>query len=315
MSSQKIVLLSLIGFAIILASCSAPTPQIVEVTRVVPQTMVVTQVVQVEKLITATPEPTQPLPTPTLAPTSTELIGTNQPAAQGTLSSTAQSTSSAAQQGTVQPVTQNAAQGTPQPGKSNVPGGPSSNPDNLNAWCMPKGMINPEDVAKTGNMPQDARPVKFNKDGKPELIIQVQSCTFVYTFPQAVEKGTKFLVHDIYDHPFINIDLTPTTDNPNKAFAIVTQEVLVNPPAWSIQYRVEVTDSQSTSLRSDMVTFKRGWIPALCYGGIYPDAVTGRCPDLPESHPWDPWFGYSPNGGYNEGVTTPGPVRDRPILE
>lgn len=62
--------LSLIGLSLLLFTyaCSSPTPQVVEVTRIVPTVLIVTQIVTP----VATAEPTAtppPPPTPTLAPT------------------------------------------------------------------------------------------------------------------------------------------------------------------------------------------------------------------------------------------------------
>jgi hypothetical protein len=56
-------------FLFFLTSCSSPTPQIIEITRIVPQTVVVTQLVEV--IITATPIPASSTPTPTTPPTMT----------------------------------------------------------------------------------------------------------------------------------------------------------------------------------------------------------------------------------------------------
>jgi hypothetical protein len=55
----------LLGAILILAACTTPTPQMVEVTRVVPQTVVVTQINQV--VITSTPEPVTPTALPPTA--------------------------------------------------------------------------------------------------------------------------------------------------------------------------------------------------------------------------------------------------------
>jgi len=52
-------------------ACSSPTPQVIEVTRVVPEVVIVTQIVTVEITLepTLTPVPTEtPTPTPTTAP-------------------------------------------------------------------------------------------------------------------------------------------------------------------------------------------------------------------------------------------------------
>ncbi len=53
-------------FLSLIIACNSSTPMVVEVTRVVPQTVVVTQIV--EKIITATPVPATPTPVPSPTP-------------------------------------------------------------------------------------------------------------------------------------------------------------------------------------------------------------------------------------------------------
>ena len=60
--------IGVVAVMIITSACAAPAPQVIEVTRVVLQTVVVTQIV--ERIVTATSEPLQP--TVTLLPTQTE---------------------------------------------------------------------------------------------------------------------------------------------------------------------------------------------------------------------------------------------------
>lgn len=270
MPVKKLSLAFLLLLAVLLASCAAPAPQTIEVTRVVQQTVLVTQVVEVEKIITATPAPTEPAPTAMPAVTETAPATTPLASAEGDQSFT--------------------------------------------AWCMPIGKANPDSVAQTGEMPADARPLVFN-NGKPELTIQVQSCTFVYTFDQPVAPGSVLVIHDSQDQPFIKVELTPTAGDPKKAFAVITHPSIIDPQAWTIDFRVEAADPQGATLRSDVIAFKRGWTPSLCFGGVFPNAATGRCPELGEAHPWDPWYGYSSTGGYNEGVSTPGAVTTNPYAE
>jgi hypothetical protein len=52
-----------------LTGCSSPTPQVVEITRIVPQTVVVTVIF--EKIVTATPVPATPTPISTATPEAT----------------------------------------------------------------------------------------------------------------------------------------------------------------------------------------------------------------------------------------------------
>lgn len=67
--------LSLVGLSLLLftMACSSPTPQVVEVTRVVPQVLIITQVVT--PIVTEAPTPTpEPTATPTITPVPTEAV-------------------------------------------------------------------------------------------------------------------------------------------------------------------------------------------------------------------------------------------------
>ena len=184
-------------------------------------------------------------------------------------------------------------------------------PEGFNAWCLKREVYDQGTVAQNGAMPDWGQPA-IMKNGKPDLVIEVQSCTFVYTFDQPVEPGTKLVIYDSLDAPFVTEELIPTEDNPNMAYAVVTHGSLVEAQVWTIDFRVAVEDPSGAEIRSEIVSFERGWRPGVCYGGFWPNPVTLLCPDLGEAHPWDPWYQYSVYGGYNEGVTTPGPIMDPP---
>ena len=267
-------------------ACAPAAPQPAEATDTIPveETTAPTQVVEVEEVATptevpstATPEPTEePTEEPTLEPspvsTETEALPVDQPVSDESSESL---------------------------------------PEGFNAWCLKRGVYDQGTVAVDGTMPSWGQPAVM-KNGKPDLVIEVQSCTFVYTFDQPVEPGTKLVIHDTLDAPFVDEELIPTEDNPNMAYAVVSNATLVEAQVWTIDFRVAVEDPAGNEIRSETVSFERGWRPQPCYGGVWPNAATGLCPDLGEAHPWDPWYQYSIHGGYNEGVTTPGPIMDPP---
>lgn len=258
------------------AACAPAAPQIVDATPVVEieQTIPATQI---EKVPTATTEPSTSTPEPTVEP-SLEPTETKAP-----------------------PVDQ--------PISAEV--GTEPLPEGFNAWCFKKGVYDQGTVAKDGAMPTWGRPAVM-KNGKPDLVIEVQSCTFVYTFDQPVEPGTKLVIHDTLDAPFVIEELIPTEDNPNMAYAVVVHGSLVDAQVWTIDFRVAVEDPSGAEIRSEKVSFERGWRPGLCYGGKWPNPVTLLCPEMGEAHPWDPWYRYNIHGGYDEGVTTPGPIMRPP---
>lgn len=229
-------LLSLLALS--LAACTpadAPAAAEIEVTRLVPQTVVVTQIV--EKIITATPEPSTPTPTP--------------------------------------PVMAIA-------------------PDGLHAWCLPVNTsslvarINPD-----GNMPDVGVPYQI-VDGIPEITTQVSSCTFAFTFSSPVTGPVELHFLDTKGFAFQKSPLTPLEDNPNMAYTTETHQYIIDPPFWQITYDLQVVNASGEVLWASPVSFRRGWVPAKCYYGEWPDPVTCRCPNLPESHPWNPWWGWFP---------------------
>ena len=109
-------------------------------------------------------------------------------------------------------------------------------PEGFNAWCLKRGVYDQGTVAADGAMPSWGQPAVM-KNGKPDLVIEVQSCTFVYTFDQPVEPGTKLVIHDTLDAPFVDEELIPTENNPNMAYAVVSNATLVEAQVWTIDFR------------------------------------------------------------------------------
>jgi len=253
LSTRRFFVLGSVLLLLVLNACSlggtkaTPAPQIVEVTRIVENTTIVTQVVEVEKIVTATAQPSSPPPAVAL---------TGQPD-----------------------------QTTPPVAGASVP------TDGFAGWCVPKNIFySPEGLQQAGAMPEGAYPVQV-VDGEKEVVIEVQNCSFVYTLDGPVPAGTQFKVFDSSGSPFLTADLTPTTQFPNKGFVTVTHPYVINPPFWTIPYRLDLVGPDGKVLRSDEVNFKRGWTPRVCYDGSWPDPVTLKCKFKGEAHPWDPWYG------------------------
>lgn len=239
---------------LVLADCSPEnqaegyTSQVGEVTKVVENTVVITQIVEVEKVVTATMEP---------------VIGT------------------AAATTTDEPDVQAAA-------STEVPD-PSTN--GFTGWCIPNHVYySPDGLEQAGAMPEMANPVE-EVNGQKQVIIEVQNCSFVYTLGDKIPPGTKVKMYDNSGAEFLLAELKPTKDFPNKGFVTITHPYVINPPFWSIIYRIDLVSADGKVLRSDIVNFKRGWTPRTCYDGSWPDPVTLKCKFMGEAHPWDPWYG------------------------
>jgi hypothetical protein len=227
----------------------------VEVTRVIPQTVEVTQIVQI--VVTATPIPPTPTPeaTATLAPTPT-------------------------------------------------PDSLAVLPEGFNPWCLPFYTAFPAaEVALTGDMPQAGQPGVVNSEtGQMEMVIQVSSCTLMFTFNRPVPQGTTLNMYDLNPSPFLSLPMTIVSEHPEKAFVNLVNPYIVDPPFWSIDYQVEIVDPNAQVVWQEPVTFKRSGILGYCWNGTIPDPVTFKCNIPGGAHPWDPWFG----GDYPTGYTPPG---------
>ncbi|MEJ5203275.1 MAG: hypothetical protein WHV66_13670 [Anaerolineales bacterium] len=170
---------------------------------------------------------------------------------------------------------------------------PQATPDNqpvFSAWCT-KQFTSPQDVAQNGQAAQDAD-IAYEEDGKLILHTERSYCAFFFTFDTELPKGVHLDFYDTRPDPWASLELTPTTSNPAMGYALSNNPYIVNPPYWEITYKLSLKDSNGKELWNRDVTFKRSWTPKPCYGGMWPDAATLKCPALPEVHPWDPWYGY-----------------------
>lgn len=234
--------LALAVLVISLTACSpAPAASVppVEVTRLVEQTVVVTQIVEV--VVTATPEPAAAEPAPSPTPDLMTIAN-----------------------------------------------------DGFHAWCLPVNTsslaprINPD-----GSMPEGGTAYKI-AGGIPEITTQVASCTFAFSFNSPVTEPVEIQFLDTKGFAFLKSPLTPAETNPNLAYSVETHQYIINPPFWQITYDVQVVNASGEVVWASPVSFRRGWVPAKCYYGEWPDPVTCKCPNLPESHPENPWWGWFP---------------------
>ena len=246
MSSKKsylihAALLSLVLLALGLTACSpAPAETVeVEVTRLVQETIVVTEIVEV--VVTATPEPATPEPTPTATPDKLTLAA-----------------------------------------------------DGFTAWCLPRNTSSlVERINADGSMPETGVAYEI-VDDIPEITTQVSSCTFAFTFNTPVNEDLEIQFLDNNGHAFQTSPLTALENTPNMAYSVETHQYIIDPPFWQITYDVQVLTASGETLWTSPVSFRRGWVPQKCFYGEWPDPVTCQCPDLPESHPENPWWGWFP---------------------
>lgn len=151
--------------------------------------------------------------------------------------------------------------------------------DGFMVWC------NPLDYAlryKPGpEVPKPARTMTV-VDGQLQVYVPAEFCTLVYRFNLPVTKELKARMYDGNRDPFLTATLNFAEGQPDVGFVGITQPYVVNPPFWSVKYRIELVDPEGQVLHSAQVNFAKP-LPERCTFGGWPDPVTLYCPTT------DPW--------------------------
>ena len=207
--------------------------------------------------VTPSPSPTAPLPTLTAPPTIT-IVPTQPPLPSPTATLT------------LTP--------TPKPTPTQTATlSPAVLDNGFDAWCLPGDSRNRGVI--TSKMPIDAGHYKQVKDAI-QLTVPMGSCTFVYTFNQPVPANAEFQIYDIWDHLAYKMPLTSPDGQPNVGLVTLVNQLMLNPPYWSITFRMAVYTPENGQLWTSRVNFTRPQ-PVPCFdptSGILPDPVTGVCP-------------------------------------
>lgn len=265
-TSRSWIIVSLLGLITLslLAGCAAPEPTTVEVTRVVEQTVVVTQISEI--IITATPLP----PTPTLEATPTP-------------------------EATAIPVD---VTGMPavSPDSTGVPAVPAVAAQSASSqavlWCAPKDSIisTVKSVDALPAIPDGAKMTDFS-DPKGMMVYPFSGCIFTYNFGQAVPQDAELSIYDQASTPFLKVKLNAVASNPSMGYALVSHGTINEPPAWSVGITLKLA-SGGNNIWTGSTTIDRGWRAPLCWQGRLPNPVTLACPAWQDTHPDDP--GYTP---------------------
>ncbi len=229
------------------APTAAPVVEKFEVTVLVPETVVVTQVVEV--IITATTQP----PTATPIPTET-------PAPQ---------------------VTADAVVAVPAPASQVNTEGLSAwcFPEGV---LYPEKYID-----ANGTKHEAGEQYGFVSGALEITNIPKTSCTFIYKFDQPVAAGTGLNVHDAGQaKTFLTSALTPAAADPSMAFVTLTHAYIVNPPGWDFAFDFVVNGPDGSQIRTDRVNIHR-WDPGVCWDGVKPYWPSLLCREQQDSHPWD----------------------------
>ena len=129
----------------------------------------------------------------------------------------------------------------------------------------------------TADVPSYARKAKV-VNGKLNLNVSRGSCTFVFTFNQAVPAGAELRVLNASgDKAWTKAALNPVTGDLNRGFASLTHPMLNDPAYWQITYPFALVASDGTVLWKDNIVLYKTF-PGLCWEGSTPDPVTLFCP-------------------------------------
>jgi hypothetical protein len=150
-------------------------------------------------------------------------------------------------------------------------------PESVIAWCMPVGF--PVPIAPPATMPSQGIAAQTGANGALRLKAPVSSCTFLYTFNQALQNDLDLHIYDRASQPFLKVKLSPLAGNPNKAAVTLTHSYIADPPFWEIAYRFQVVQLNGSKRREDQVVVYKA-TPPLCWNERLPDPVTYQCPDL-----------------------------------
>ena len=278
---NRIRILSVISIisALALASCSAeqPTPVMIEVTKQVLQTVVVTQLVEVQVVVTATPQPATatPLPSPTFPLMLTPLSEAGQPTSYPLI---------------LTPLSEN---GLPPIASGNAKDVVADLPPEVSYWCLPQTGV---------PAPAEYSPIPPQNAVKAQLINSLIDyrgsfiqCTFVYDFKSPVPTGAKLEISDKSNSvPFLSSTLTPDPANPNKAYTLISHSMLTAPPAWETLYQFNISSASSSSVWTSGVHYDRGWRATICWTGLLPNPTTLHCPLQQDPHSGDPGYIHVP---------------------
>ncbi|MEA4906705.1 MAG: hypothetical protein GYA17_16295 [Chloroflexi bacterium] len=177
---------------------------------------------------------------------------------------------------------------TPVPPTATLPPTSTPVPEQFTAWCVPADTgIPPAASDQPWVMPTEGMRTVEVVDGANQLVTHNVSCTFVYTFAQALPAGSMLKVEDDFNNTWLESELTPAGDNANTVYAVLNHSYIVDPPLWTITYRFVVTAPDGSEKRSDSIVFDKGWRPEACWNGALPNPVTLKCIKWEDLHPWD----------------------------
>ena len=145
----------------------------------------------------------------------------------------------------------------------------------VKAWCV--SYRDPYPLGGAADAPSYARIAKV-VNSKLRLNVGRGSCTFVFAFNRPVPAGAELQVLDSNGvKAWTKAALNPAGSDPNRGFAVLTNQTLNDSAYWEVTYPFALVASDGAILwKDDVVVFKT--FPGLCWEGSTPDPVTLFCP-------------------------------------
>jgi hypothetical protein len=147
--------------------------------------------------------------------------------------------------------------------------------DGVTAWC-----VSFKDAEPMGGSPEPPAYARMGKVVKGVLNLNVSrgSCTFVFTFNQAVPTGAELQVRNATGGKYwTKAALNPVSGDPKRGFVTLTDQRLNDLNYWQVTYPFDLVASDGAILwKSDVLLYKIS--PGLCWEGSTPDPVTLFCP-------------------------------------
>ena len=147
--------------------------------------------------------------------------------------------------------------------------------DGVTAWCVSSKDAEP--LGGSAEAPTYARMGKVVK-GVLNLNVSRGSCTFVFSFNQAVPAGTELQVLNATGGKYwTKAALNPLSSDPKRGFVTLTSPLLNDLNYWQITYPFALVAPDGSILWKNDVTLYKIF-PGPCWEGSTPDPVTLFCP-------------------------------------
>lgn len=160
------------------------------------------------------------------------------------------------------------------------------NLEGLSIWCLPQGVSYVHDLSKLEKSEQ-AVEVSYTQDGF--MLVGPLSACFLQLPAAAAADGMQVAIFDQSNSAAWYT--RPLVAGTQGWIAPLTHSYLVNPPYWSLNYRLQLQNASGETVFSAPLHYERNWLAERCWNGNLPNPITLRCPLQQDLHPWDAGYG------------------------